>query len=179
MQAMKKTFGKRFREAREAAKLIQADIAQVTQTDNQSVSNWERGANWPSVGNLILALQKIGRNNADANYILLLSGRDEKPSPLNAAHLSGCIEIFQEMIPAELRNHIPPNEYAALITDIYQRWPESGELPMAEVINITKAVKAKYEGRHGGKIKESPAKPDRRRTKARPGTRPMRKGKAS
>lgn len=142
-----KTFGQKFRESREAAELTQSDIAKACHTDKQSVSNWERDANWPSTENLILALKRIGRTNADANYILGLSEKNEIPFRLDIATLAEAIAAVDMILHKRKRKKPSPEEYARLIMGLYPGIPEGAELPMATVVPFGK-VQA-IEGNHG------------------------------
>lgn len=57
--AYRKAFGKRLAAAREAAGLLQADLAELLDVSDDTVGNWERGKSSPPADMVVLILQHV------------------------------------------------------------------------------------------------------------------------
>lgn len=156
-----KTFGQRFRAAREAAELSQDDIAEVCKNrdgkelSRAAVSYWESDAGKPTLENFLAAVKRMGTS---ADYLLGLSetGPANKPKPISFVRdtLTECIEFIEEELPPIHYPLLPPKERAKLITDCYRKTMIHGELS-AVVLKLVDPIKAKYgdDNSHGRKGK--------------------------
>ena len=64
-ESIGKALGQRIRELREAARLTQADVAQLTMKSVETISNFERGKTVPSVATLAVLAKHLGCSVAD------------------------------------------------------------------------------------------------------------------
>lgn len=58
-ESVGKALGQRIRELREAARLTQADVAQLAMKSVETISNFERGKTVPSVATLVLLAKHL------------------------------------------------------------------------------------------------------------------------
>jgi transcriptional regulator with XRE-family HTH domain len=93
-----KTFGERFRLARTAAKLSQADVAKACGKSRGAISQWETG----SVAEVDARALKLAARKMRVSVDYLLDGEDPPPAVDLPAEISACWPLLTEAQRREL-----------------------------------------------------------------------------
>lgn len=119
-------------------RLTWAAFARLVEESPQTINNWRKRGRVPGDKRYKVA-SKMGISVEE------FMGGEAPNHTVDLKHLTDCVEILEEMLPAD-RYPVPPKTRAKLTVALYQSIPVVGQLPSAEVLKLVAPIKRRYGG---------------------------------